>query len=126
MKRAIFSLLILFAYALGAGNLYAQGEAAAEFLLISPGARAGGMGEANVAIANDAAAAYWNPAGLAQLEKKEFTIMHAKWLPQFNLDDIYYDYASYIHPWHGLGTFGLSATYLSLGEQVRTDEGGTE
>ena len=32
----------------------AQSEAGAIFLLIAPGARAGGMGEAQVAVANDA------------------------------------------------------------------------
>lgn len=126
MKRIIFPLIVLALFSIGVGNSFAQGEAAAEFLLIAPGARAGGMGEANVAIANDATAAYWNPAGLAGLEKREFSIMHAQWLPQFNLEDIYYDFASYIHHWDGLGTFGLSATYLSLGEQVRTSERGDE
>ena len=38
--------------------LYAQSEAGAIFLLIAPGARAGGMGEAQVAVANDAYASY--------------------------------------------------------------------
>lgn len=126
MKRLLFPLIVVMLFSVGVGNLFAQGEAAGEFLLIAPGARAGGMGEANVAIANDASAAYWNPAGLANIEKREFTIMHASWLPQFNLGDLYYDYASYVHPWQGLGTFGLSAIYLSLGEQVRTGERGDE
>ena len=35
-------------------SLTAQSEAGAIFLLIAPGARAGGMGEAQVAVANDA------------------------------------------------------------------------
>ena len=34
--------------------IFAQSEAGAIFLLIAPGARAGGMGEAQVAVANDA------------------------------------------------------------------------
>ena len=42
--------------------IFAQSEAGAIFLLIAPGARAGGMGEAQVAVANDAYASYWNPA----------------------------------------------------------------
>lgn len=126
MKLSIFPLIVVLLFSAGVGNLFAQGEAAGEFLLIAPGARAGGMGEANVAVANDASAAYWNPAGLANLEKREFTFMHANWLPQFNLGDLYYDYASYVHPRPGLGTFGLSVIYLSLGEQVRMSEGGVE
>lgn len=109
-----------------AGNVFAQGEAAAEFLLISPGARAGGMGEANVAIADDATSVFWNPAGLGNLEGHEFQIMHTNWLPQFNLNDLYYDFACYVHSIEDVGTFGISATYLSLGEQVRTDETGAE
>mgnify|MGYP000194441395 CR=1 FL=1 len=36
------------------------------FLLIGPGARATGMGEAFVAIADDPTATYWNPAGLGR------------------------------------------------------------
>ena len=50
---------------------------AADFLNIGVGARALGMGSAYVAISNDATAAYWNPAGLSQLHKREITIMHA-------------------------------------------------
>ncbi|MFN3821922.1 MAG: hypothetical protein ACK4OO_06270, partial [bacterium] len=47
------------------------GEATAIFLLISPGARAGGMGEAFVAMANDATATWWNPAGLSWQARRE-------------------------------------------------------
>jgi len=50
---------------------------AADFLNIGVGSRALGMGSAYVAISNDATAAYWNPAGLSQLHKREITIMHA-------------------------------------------------
>ena len=45
------------------GLVFAQSEAGSIFLLIAPGARAGGMGEAQVAVADDAYASYWNPAG---------------------------------------------------------------
>ena len=60
MKR--FGVLIISCF-LTYSNLYSQSEAGAIFLLIAPGARAGGMGEAQVAVANDAYASYWNPAG---------------------------------------------------------------
>ncbi len=122
MKRmmalmALFAVVMLFA-----GNLFAQGEAAAPFLLIAPGARAGGLGEANVALADDAYATYWNPAGLGKLRGKEFSGMHASWLPQFKLGDMFYDFASYTQHFEGLGTFGLSAIYLTLGEQEHMSE----
>ncbi len=41
-----------------------RGRGAVLFLLIGPGARATGMGEAFVALADDPTATYWNPAGL--------------------------------------------------------------
>jgi len=39
-------------------------DAGVLYLRVAPGARAGGMGEAFVSIADDATATYWNPAGL--------------------------------------------------------------
>ena len=39
------------------------GTTVAQFLKIPVGARAQGMGSAFVAVANDATAIYWNPAG---------------------------------------------------------------
>ena len=65
MKHFLILLLVMvFLPALFVG-VYAQGEATVLFLLINPGARQGGMGEAGVALASDANAIYWNPAGLA-------------------------------------------------------------
>ncbi|MBD3380553.1 MAG: PorV/PorQ family protein [candidate division Zixibacteria bacterium] len=53
--------------------------------------------------------------------KSEITGMHANWLPEL-ADDIYYEFLSYIHhlgqEW---GTIGLSVTFLSYGELVRSD-----
>ena len=59
MKR-IFSIVAALLF-FSSPSINAQSDAGAIFLLISPGARAGGMGEAQVAVANDAYASYWNP-----------------------------------------------------------------
>ena len=101
--------------------LNAQSEAGSVFLLISPGARAGGMGEAQVAVANDAYASYWNPAGLAYQEGSELAFMHANWLPKL-ADDMYYEFLGYRKSFPNLGTIGGHLIYLNLGEQVRMDE----
>ena len=61
------ALLIL---ALSAGNLLAGG-----FALSGVGSKAINMGGAFRGLADDWSAAYWNPAGLTQLEKSEFTAM---------------------------------------------------
>lgn len=97
------------------------GEATAIFLLIAPGARAGGMGEAFVAIADDATATWWNPAGLAFLDKRELTFMHVNWLPTFRLDDLYYDFISYIDNIEDWGTVGVNVVFLNLGQTERRD-----
>ncbi len=111
--------------------VFAQGDAAVPFLLIAPGARQGGMGEAGVANPYDATAVYWNPAGLAfQYEdsskdsKGEVSLMHVKWLPQFNFDDLFYDFLAARYYVEDLGMFGMSLTYLNLGTNQATDENG--
>jgi len=77
MLRNKLKLFLMLITILGlAIQAYAQ-KYAAEFLTIGVGARALGMGGSFVAIANDATASYWNPAGLAQLGQREVTMMHA-------------------------------------------------
>ena len=44
------------------------------------GARASGMAEAFVAVADDNAASFYNPAGLAQIHRKEFSADHNEML----------------------------------------------
>ncbi len=103
----------------------AQSEAGAIFLLIAPGARAGGMGEAQVAVANDAYASYWNPAGLGFLEGQELAMMHVNWLPGL-ADDLYYEFFAFRKKYPTLGTIGGHLIFLNLGEQIRTSETGDE
>ncbi|MCH8012323.1 MAG: PorV/PorQ family protein [Candidatus Marinimicrobia bacterium] len=121
LKKTLFHLGICLLIPLG--NLWAVSEAAAIFLLISPGARAGGMGEAQVAVANDAYASYWNPAGLAFLPGREIALMHVNWLPNL-VSDMYYEFIAFRQHVPSLGTLGGHIIYLNLGEQQRTDEQG--
>ncbi len=65
MKRILVYLPVL--AILLTVNVYGQvSQNAVPFLLIAPGARAGGMGETFVSIADDATATHWNPAGLGR------------------------------------------------------------
>ncbi len=105
----------------------AQGESAVPFLLIAPNARADAMGEAGVALANDAAANFWNPAGLAFQIGQEVSLTHSAWLPQFQQPDLFYDYVAYRNYLTDIGgSFGASITYLSLGEFTETTPDGPE
>ncbi len=116
MKKRLALLLVIVALPQMA---LSQSESAVPFLLIAPGARAAGMGEAFVSIADDATATYWNAAGLAFQSKWEISLMHSNWLQQL-ASDLFYDYATFIYPMEGLGTFGVAVTYLNLGTQVQT------
>ena len=118
MKRSGIGLIFVLTLM---NPMSAQSEAGAIFLLIAPGARAGGMGEAQVAVANDAYASYWNPAGLGFLEGRELALMHVNWLPGL-ADDLYYEFVAYRKSFPNLGTIGGHLIFLNLGEQIRTDE----
>ncbi len=125
MKK-IFAFLIALTMMTGvAEQSFAVSEAAVLFLMISPGARASGMGEAFVAISDDATAVFWNPAGLAFQYGREITIMHANWLPQF-ASDMYYDFFAYRMDIEGVGTLGANVTFLNMGKQTITGEDSPE
>lgn len=95
---------------------------AVPFLLISPNSRASGMGEAGVALADDASASFWNPAGFAYQQGSELSISHANWLPTFRLADLFIDYLVYRKDVPELdGTVAASITYLNLGTFNRTE-----
>ncbi len=92
----------------------------AQSLYIQPGARPAGMGDCYVAVAEDASAVSWNPAGLAFIESEfNVTLMHTQLVPDW--DDVYYEYAAYAQRIEGLGTIGASLIYLTYGEQIATD-----
>ncbi|MBM3331411.1 PorV/PorQ family protein [candidate division WOR-3 bacterium] len=84
------------------------GMAGLPFLKIGVG-RCAGMGGAFVAVADDATAAFWNPAGLALLQKRSAVVNHIDWVA-----DINHEYLSIVMPTK-VGNFGVSVTALSLG-----------
>jgi hypothetical protein len=94
---------------------------AVPFLQIEPDSRAAGMGMTGVAVADNASALFWNPAGLAGQEGLEVTFTHAPWLPNLGAD-LFYEYLAGKYALEGVGTFAGHITFLNLGEQQRTDE----
>lgn len=105
---------------------FAQGEAAVPFLLLAPDSRFGALGESGTGLADNSAAIFWNPAGIAFLTGTEVTITHSNWLPQFHLD-LFYDYLTFRTYLDELnGSVTASVTYMNFGEFVRTLEGGPE
>jgi long-subunit fatty acid transport protein len=93
------------------------GTTAAQFLKIGVGSRAAGMGSAYAAVANDASAIFWNPAGLARMNHSEAILAHSEWLA-----DIKYDFGGVVINMGNMGMIGASLTILSMGDMlVRTE-----
>lgn len=128
MKQVTKSILTgMLLVCLGAGYSFAQvGITAVPFMQIEPDSRTPGMGNAGVAIADNASAVFWNPAGLAfQPKETQLSLTYASWLPNFNTD-LFYNYLVGKTNIEGIGTIGGHITYLNLGEQIQTDETGRE
>lgn len=118
------SLLLTGTFAISAYAVTVS-QAAVLFLMISPGARPGGMGESFVAVADDATATWWNSAGLGFQRGFKVSAMHTQWLPQFGFSDLYYDFlgAAKFIPAMG-GTVGGNIIFLNMGSQPWTGENG--
>ncbi|MCB0525071.1 MAG: PorV/PorQ family protein [Lewinellaceae bacterium] len=98
MKKQLFLSTLLIILALNA--ILAQ-KYSNEFLAIGVGGRAHGMSGAQVALTDDITAAYWNPAGLTQIQAPlQAAVMHAEWFG-------------------GVGQYD----YLSFGKALKGDRG---
>lgn len=91
------------------------GIASYQFLKIGVNARAVAMGEAFIAIANDASALYWNPAGAVQFEENEVQFSHANWFA-----DIRHQFGGYVHHLSSSDAIGVSVIALHMDDMERT------
>ncbi len=88
---------------------------AVPFLLITPDARAGAMGDAGVAVAGDVNASSINPSKLAFLDKPYgFSVSYSPWLKSL-VPDINLGYLSGFYKIDSRNTIGASLRYFSLG-----------
>jgi hypothetical protein len=84
----------------------------AAFVDVGLGARPVGLGRAFVALADDANAALYNPAGLASLDRTELTSMYARLYPGIQDDKLHMGYLGVARPISRFGTLGLAVTNL--------------
>lgn len=84
----------------------------AAFVDVGLGARPVGLGRAFVALADDANAALYNPAGLAGMESTQLTSMYARLYPGIDDDKLHVGYLGAARPVSRIGTLGLGVTNL--------------
>jgi hypothetical protein len=111
---------------LGPASVLAQGfdgasagTATAQFLKIASGARGAALGEAYSALADDAFALDWNPAGLINIKKNSMAFMHSPYLA-----GTFVDYFAYAETAGEVGSWGVSVKYMNFGKITQTDSSG--
>ncbi|HEM49488.1 MAG TPA: PorV/PorQ family protein [Caldithrix sp.] len=106
-KSYIFFVIILFLFTthVFSGDAGKNGFA---LLKMEVDARAAAMGGAYTAVAEDASAAFWNPAGLAGSSAKSFIFMHYNWIA-----DLSQEFAS-AHLLTGKHNIAFSANLLTM------------
>ncbi len=126
---AICQLLTANCFALDLGFAREDGGRPGAFLSYGAGARSLAMGKTFVGVADDASTTYWNPAGLATLQKPELTALYASMYEQTG-----YSFAAGVYPiktdgglqsavgGKNLGTIGVALVNLgSRGFQLRDE-----
>lgn len=120
---ALFSILIL----INSQDVYSQlipvlggqrsGISTMQFLKIGVGGRSIGMGESFIALANDASALYWNPAGIVQFTDHQVIFSHTQWVA-----DIKHEFAGIVYHPSDVDAFGISFTSLHMEDMKVTTE----
>lgn len=110
-----FAIVLLSASCLLAGGNERIGTAGAQELRIPVGSRASAMAGANIADVTGAEALYWNPAGVAYTEGSEVMFSHLNYIADINVD-----YFGVMTSISDVGTIGLQAKVISIGDIEKT------
>jgi hypothetical protein len=118
MKHFLSAFLVFF----WAVSAYAfSGHEGAAFLDIPVGARPAALGDSYTALAEDAYAPAYNPAGLGLLKGGQFSGQHISYL-----ENTHYEFLSLGIPFSSGRGFGVSVRYLGSPDIPRTDENGVQ
>jgi hypothetical protein len=130
IKTALFVVLFFVANALSAQTsndppkLKLQ-STAVPFMMISPDARSGGMGNLSIAMSPEANDLFGNTAKIPFLSNNRgFLINYTPWLRDLNLSDVYLASAGYFKKINSFSAINSSLRFFSLGNIEFTDESG--
>lgn len=131
MKNSIKLALVLCLLLLQAAPILAQGpkevdalqgwkragQAVMPFLALGASARLMAMGDAGLAITGDASALFYNPAGIAFVEKRSVILSNMNWLLDTSIQS-----GALAMKIGQLGVFGLSAMFYNYGDPIKATE----
>jgi long-subunit fatty acid transport protein len=123
MKKILIILILFTAFIDTKAQLFPNlggqraGISTAQFLKIGVGSRASAIGDAFIAVDNDASALYWNPAGLVQFSQDQVMFSHNIWVV-----DIYHDFLGAVYHLDGTNAIGVSLTSLYTQDMQVTTE----
>jgi hypothetical protein len=126
VKTAICVLLFFVTSALTAQTKLKLQSTAVPFMLISPDARSGGMGNLSIAMSPEANDLFGNTAKIPYLKNNRgFLINYTPWLKDLGLNDVYLASAGYYKKLNSVSGINSSLRFFSLGNIDFTDESGT-
>jgi hypothetical protein len=121
MRRLSFCLLAIPLLFRPQSGWAFSGVEGASFLEVPVGAAPAGLGSAYTALANNAYAPVWNPAGLGFLTSTQIGAMH-----QLYVEKTHFEFVSAVHPFSPGRALGVSAQYFTPGDLLETDLTGNE
>lgn len=119
-NKKISVLFVVFAL-LACSSIHAQkvGTSSYQFLKVMPTARATAMGDAYSSFSSGADAVFWNPGGLADVERQELSSTITLWIFETKQTAI-----SYAYNLDGIGVLAAQFQYVDYGsiEETRVDQ----
>lgn len=122
MRKRLWSVLVIIISIIVLGSVcYANGPGTtgANFLKIGVGARAAALGDAFTAVVDDSTSLYWNPAGLAKMEKRQLSATYNMWFAGINQG-----YLGISFPLSRGGVVAGGINYVDMGDFDGRDEAG--
>lgn len=118
MKKLIFITILITVFL--SQMMFAQkphrfGTTAAEFLAIGYGGAGIAMGDAHVSMVGDISAIYWNPAGLAHMQRNEAVFLMQPWIADIKTTFVG---AGAVIP--SIGTLAVGIIHVGYGDMERT------
>jgi len=115
MKKKLTFPTVLFlgflVQGLAAQEISRVGTASGQFLKLGIGARAAALGEAAVAMPGEISGLYWNPSGIASIQRPMLMVSRVNLYA-----DITHNFLGFVLPLGGSSALGVSALYLDSGD----------